>query len=627
MAKTQENTTFNYAQKQSNFQGNKGMKGAPTDTSVRMVSSKEKRSFSEILKTLRKLFTYIGKFKKTMYFGLTLAAASSILLMLGPNLVGQMTDVIKDGLATEIDMDEVSSIGCLLVLIYASSNIFGFLQQFIMAGMTAKICRKLRSDFIEQLNVLPISYFNTHIQGDILSCITNDIQTLRTGISRCLPGLTKSVAQFATCLIMMFITEWHLTISVLLVLLLGLIAVMSIMKFSQKYFDQRQTNLGALNGLIEEMYSGYQIVKMSLAKKKITELFDKGNEKLYASDYMSQFFSGIMAPMMSIIGNVAIFSVTVVGSILAINGEITFGAVAAFLLFCNYCTQPLTRISQYLSDLQAICAAAVRLFNFYEADAIKDEASITKTIDNPKGDIEFDHIKFSYPSNPEKIIINDFSAKIKAGQKVAIVGPTGAGKTTLVNLLMRFYDLNSGRILIDGIPTNEIKRENIHSMFGMVLQDTWLFDGTIRENLVYNMKDITNEKLFEVCKICGIYDFIITMPEAFDTKVSENLAISAGQKQLLTIARAMLQNAPMLILDEATSSVDTRTELDIQIAMDKLTEGRTSFVIAHRLSTIINANLVLVMNKGDVIEAGTHNELIEKRGFYFDLYNSQFQED
>ena len=401
---------------------------------------------------------------------------------------------------------------------------------------------------------------------------------------------------------------------------------MTIMKMSQKFFDQRQSNLGAINGLIEEMYSGYQVIKMSLAKKKVTDQFNEGNEKLYKTDYMSQFISGIIAPMMAIIGNVAILVVVVVGANLAISNVITFGAVAAFLLFCNYCTQPLTRITQYLTDLQGVCAAAVRLFAFLESDEMPNELLKEVEITEPKGEVEFSHVKFSYPSNPEKIIINDFSAKVEPGQKVAIVGQTGAGKTTLVNLLMRFYDVNSGEIKIDGIPISDLRRYNIHDMFGMVLQETWLFEGTVRENLVYNLEKVPEERIIEVCKTCGVYDFIATMPEGFDTKMSESLAISTGQKQLITIARAMLQNAPMLILDEATSSVDTRTELDIQLAMDMLTRGRTSFVIAHRLSTIQNANLILLMEDGDVVESGTHDELIKLGGKYFELYNSQFQE-
>lgn len=401
---------------------------------------------------------------------------------------------------------------------------------------------------------------------------------------------------------------------------------MMLMKFSQKYFDRRQNNLGSLNGYIEEMYSGYQVVKLTKAKKGVINKFNKGNEALYKTDYMSQFISGIMAPLMTVIGNVAILCVIVLGSIMTMDGTISFGAVAAFLLYCQYCTQPLTRITQYLTDLQSICAATVRLFDILESDEMPDESSKTKVIKDPRGKVEIKNVKFSYPANPKKIIINDFSAKIEPGKKVAIVGQTGAGKTTLINLLMRFYDINSGQIKIDDIDINDLKRENIHDMFGMVLQDTWLFEGTVRENLVYNLQDISDEQLTEVCKTCGIFEFINTMPEGFDTLLTEHVAISAGQKQLMTIARAMLQNAPMLILDEATSSVDTRTELDIQLAMDMLTMGRTSFVIAHRLSTIKNANLILVMKNGDVIESGNHSELIKKHGAYYELYNSQFQD-
>lgn len=624
MAKKTENKNFEYTQKTGHARDNKVMRGA--NSGGNMVSTKEKQNLKGIINTLSKLFNYVGKHKNILILGLILAAASSILLMLGPNLVGKMADLIQTGIYDVIDMSAISRIGIMLIALYGASNLFGFIQQYTMAGATAKICQKLRSDFVEKINKLPQSYFNTHIQGDILSCITNDIQTLRTGISRCLPGLTKSLAQFLTCIIMMLITEWHLTLCVYGVIFIGLIVIMTLMKFSQKYFDKRQSNLGSLNGYIEEMYSGYQVIKITQAKKKVIDKFDQGNESLYRNDYMSQFISGIMTPLMTVIGNLSIFCVIVVGAIMAMDGAITFGAVAAFLLFCQYCTQPLARIAQNLTDLQGVCAAAVRIFELLESEEMPDESHKTKTIENLKGSVEFKNINFSYPSNPNKTIINDFSANIEAGQKVAIVGHTGAGKTTLINLLMRFYDINSGKIKIDGININDLTRENLHNLFGMVLQDTWLFEGSIRENLVYNLDSISEEEMIEVCKTCGIYDFINTLPETFDTVVTENLAISAGQKQLLTIARAMLQNAPMLILDEATSSVDTRTELDIQLAMDMLTMGRTSFVIAHRLSTIKNANLILVMENGDVVESGTHDELIKKGGAYYDLYNSQFQE-
>ncbi len=398
------------------------------------------------------------------------------------------------------------------------------------------------------------------------------------------------------------------------------------MKRSQKYFDLRQNNLGSLNGYIEEMYSGYQVIKMTKAKDIVTKKFNEGNSALYKAEYMSQFISGVMSPLMTIAGSFSILIVVVVGCILTINSTISFGAVAAFLLYSNNCTQPLTRITQNLTDLQSVCAAANRIFDFLEAKEENfDEENCIK-ISNVKGKVSFENVVFSYPANTEKIIIKNFNAQIKPGQKIAIVGHTGAGKTTLINLLMKFYDINSGDIKIDDVSIKNISRRNIHEIFGMVLQDAWLFDGSIKDNLTYNMKNISEEQINEVCKVCKIYDFIKRLPDGLDTILTDQTKISNGQQQLFTIARAMLQNSPMLILDEATSSVDTKTELDIQNAMDNLMEGRTSFVIAHRLSTIRNANLILVIEDGDIVESGTHDELIKLGNKYFELYNSQFQE-
>lgn len=622
MATRYKHKVFDYAKAKGQNASYKQRDAGP----AKLTSDKKPNSTREMISILSKIFTYIGKYKKAIIAGLIMSALSSILTMLGPGLIGKIADLMQKGLTGEIDFSEISKISFMLIIIYALANLFTFLQQFTMATITAKICKKFRSDYNKKLNNLPASYFNTHTQGDVLSCVTNDIQTLRQGLSRALPGLTESIAQFITCLIMMLITEWRLTLCVYGVVFIGILAILIIVKKSQKYFDTRQNNIGSLNGLIEEMFTGYKVIKLTRAKEIVNTKFNEGNKILYYADYVSQFLSGIMTPMMTIIGSFAIMVVIVVGSNMTINGIISFGAIAAFLMFSNYCTQPLGRISQNITSLQGVCAAAKRLFEMFETEGLSDESHKTKEISSPKGKVEFKNVVFSYPSKPEKIVINNFSACIKPGQKVAIVGETGAGKTTLINLLMRFYEINSGQILIDDIPTLELKRENIHDMFGMVLQDSWLFEGSIKENLVYNMPDITEERLIEVCKTCEIYDWIMTCPVDFDTKISESNAISAGKKQLITIARAFLQNAPMLILDEATSSVDTRTERQIQTAMDKLTKGRTSFVIAHRLSTIQNADLILVIDHGDVVESGTHEELLKLGGSYAELYNSQFEE-
>jgi len=425
---------------------------------------------------------------------------------------------------------------------------------------------------------------------------------------------------------MMFVTEWRLALISLGVTLVGMVLTVLILSKSQRYFAARQKSLGELNGYVEEMYSGHEVVRISRANRKVGEKFDGLNKEVYDANWKSQFLSGIMQPMMNVIGNVAYVAVCVFGSILAINGTIEFGVIVSFILYVRLFTSPLTQIAQGMTNMQTVSASAHRIFDFLESEELSDESGKTEELPDVKGQVSFEHVRFSYPDAPEKIIIKDFSADVHPGQKVAIVGPTGAGKTTMVNLLMRFFEINGGQIRIDGVPIGNMKREDVHKLFGMVLQDTWLFEGTVRENLVYNMEGITDEQLERVCKACGLDKFVHSLPEGFNTVLSESTSISAGQKQLLTIARAMLQNAPMLILDEATSSVDTRTELLIQRAMDELTKGRTSFVIAHRLSTIKNADLILVMREGDVVESGTHKELMAKGGFYAELYNSQFEQ-
>lgn len=555
---------------------------------------------------------------------LLFAVASAVITIIGPDKVGEIATIMSDGLFGKIDLAAIAKIGVTLALLYCLSAALGFLQQYIMASVTLKMSYRLRGELSEKINRVPQTYFLGTSQGDILSRITNDVSTLQQGLTNSLPTIIAAVTQFLGCLVMMFVTEWRLALISLAVTLIGMAALAVIVKRSQRYFADRQKCLGELNGYVEETYSGHEVIKISRAGEKVKKTFDGLNVNVYNANWKSQFLSGIMQPLMSVIGNVAYVAVCVAGSVLAINGSIDFGVIVSFILYVRLFTSPLTQIAQGLTNLQTASASAHRIFDFLESEELPDESGKTAELKEVRGEVEFEHVRFAYPDAPEKTIIKDFSAKVSPGQKVAIVGPTGAGKTTMVNLLMRFFEINDGDIKIDGVSLKDLKRENIHDVFSMVLQDTWLFDGTIRENLVYNMPGITDERLEEVCKACGLDKFVHSLPDGFDTVLSESTSISAGQKQLLTIARAMLQNAPMLILDEATSSVDTRTELMIQRAMDELTKGRTSFVIAHRLSTIRNADLILVMKEGDIIENGTHDELMKKGGFYSELYNSQF---
>lgn len=581
---------------------------------------KKKNMFS----ALGKVFQYMKRSIPLIIFAMILAAFGAILTIVGPSQIGEITNLMEAGLYGDMDLAAIGRIGTVLAVIYGASALFTFVQHFIMATVTLNTSKKMRGDLAEKINRVPMSYFNSTAQGDVLSRITNDVQTLQQGLSNSMPTIISASAQFLGCLVMMFVTEWRLALSVLSVTFLGMVALMLVMSRSQRYFIARQENLGNLNGFVEEMYSGHEVLRISRAGRKVNERFQQLNKAVYDSNWKSQFLSGIMQPLMTVMGNIGYAVVCVVGAILTMNGTIPFGVIISFVLYVRLFTAPLTQIAQGMTNLQTASASANRIFELLETQELSDESHKDTTLAEVKGAVTFDHVHFSYPDTPDKVIIKDFSAQILPGQKVAIVGPTGAGKTTMVNLLMRFFEINSGSISIDGIPTSQLKREQIHKLFSMVLQDTWLFEGTVRENLVYNMDHITDDDLERVCKACGLSHFIHSLPEGFDTELSDRTTISTGQKQLLTIARAMLQNSPMLILDEATSSVDTRTEVLIQRAMDALTKGRTSFVIAHRLSTIKNADLILVMKDGDVIESGSHEALMAKGGFYADLYNSQF---
>lgn len=575
-------------------------------------------------KAIPRLTEYMRSQLGLIIAALVLAALSAVLTIIGPDKVGEIATIMSDGLLTGIDISAIARIGAFLAAIYVASALFGFVQHYIMAVVTLKMSYRMRGELSEKINRVPQAYINGASQGDILSRITNDVSTLQQGLTNSLPTIISAATQFVGCLIMMFFTEWRLALISLGVTLVGMVLTVLIMSRSQKFFAARQTSLGELNGYVEEMYSGHSVVRISRAGRKVGEHFDGLNAAVYDANWRSQFLSGIMQPLMNIIGNIAYVAVCVFGSVLAMNGTIRFGVIVSFILYVRLFTSPLTQMAQGLTNMQTASASAHRIFDFLEAEEMPDESGKTKQLTEVKGSVTFDHVRFSYPDNPDRVIISDFSAQVKPGQKVAIVGPTGAGKTTMVNLLMRFFDTDSGKITIDGIPISDLRRENVHSLFGMVLQDTWLFEGTVRENLVYNMEGITDERLNTVLAACGLDRFVRSLPDGLDTVLSESTSVSAGQKQLLTIARAMLQNAPMLILDEATSSVDTRTELIIQRAMDSLTKGRTSFVIAHRLSTIKNADLILVMKDGDVIESGTHDSLMAADGFYAGLYNSQF---
>lgn len=582
--------------------------------------------------TWGKLIAYCKNYMPAVVVALVLAAIGTVLQIVGPDKLKEITNEIMKGLPAlvngkqilgTIDLSAVKSIAFLLVAFYAGSTVLSFIQSYMMATITQKISKNMRTGISQKINRMPLKYFDKVSYGDVLSRVTNDVDTIGMTMNQSIGNLVTSITMFVGSAIMMFYNNWIMALTAIGSSIFGFVFMSIIMMKSQKYFVRQQNDLGAANGHVEEVYSGHNVVKAYNGGKEAKRIFENVNQNLFDSGWKSQFMSGMMMPFMAFIGNFGYVAVCVVGAALAMNGTISFGVIVAFMIYIRLFTQPLSQIAQAFQNLQRTAAASERVFEFFDEEELSDESQKAKRLENVKGDVEFRHVKFGY--TPDKTIIHDFSAKIRAGQKVAIVGPTGAGKTTMVNLLMRFYELDSGEILLDGIPESQVRRENVHEQFGMVLQDTWLFEGTIKENIIYCKQGVTDGQVIAACKAVGLHHFIKTLPHGYDTPLNDKANLSQGQKQLVTIARAMIQNAPMLILDEATSSVDTRTELLIQEAMDKLTQGRTSFVIAHRLSTIKNADLILVMKDGDIIESGSHLELLAQGGFYADLYNSQFE--
>ena len=575
--------------------------------------------------SLGKLGNYCKPYWAVMIIAVICDMLGVVTKLIGPNKISDITNKISAGLTGKMDIDGIVSICVFLVVLYLVGTVLSYITSLIMTIVTQKLNKGLRTNISKKINNLPIGYFHKTTTGDVLSRVTNDVDTIGTTMQSSITTLVSAVTMFVGSIVMMVYTNVVMAITAILASVIGFILMFLIMGHSQKYFAAKQKWLGAMNGHIEEVYSGHNIVKLFNGEAKEKEKFIKLNEKMCESDWKSQFFSGLMQPIMAFIGNFAYVAVCVMGAYLVMNDYTTFGTIVAFMIYVRLFTNPLAQMAQAATQLQSTAAASGRVFEFLESEEMEDEShkveSLPKSI---KGDVEFDHVKFGYTK--DKVIIHDFNEHVKPGQKVAIVGPTGAGKSTLVNLLMRFYEVDSGDIKIDGISTKDLTRENIHDLFGMVLQDTWTFEGSIRENLAYGKENVTDEQLDKVCKAAGLSHFIKSLPKGYDTTLDEKLNMSAGQKQLLTIARAMVEDAPMMILDEATSSVDTRTEIKIQEAMDKLTKGRTSFVIAHRLSTIKNADIILVLKDGDIIESGNHQQLMEQKGFYADLYNSQFEQ-
>ena len=568
---------------------------------------------------------YLAGLQFALLIAFLATIVSNIITVYGPTRIKEMTNIIASGLETSVDVVAVAAIGGFLAVIYVIGLLSNYLQAFLFTTAIQRFSERLRRAISEKINSLPLGYFDGHSQGDTLSRVTNDVDTAAQSLNQSLGTVLSSSLLVLAVLVTMFGMNWILALVTVVSTLIGFAFVSVFMGKSQGFFKSQQQDLAAVNGYVEEMYSGHNVVTSYNAIESTKEEFAKLNDRLYDSIWKSQFISGIMMPIMMFIGNFSYALVIIVGAALALNGHISIGIIVAFMAYVRIFSQPLSQIAQGITSLQQASEAMGRVFEFLAEEEMEDESHKERQLTDMKGQVVFDRVSFGY--TPERTIIHDFSATAHAGQKVAIVGPTGAGKTTIVNLLMKFYEIDKGSIRIDGVDTKDMKRSEVHDAFSMVLQDTWLFEGTIRDNLIYNQKGISDERVIEASKAVGIHHFIMTLPDGYDTVLDDTVTLSVGQKQLLTIARALLKDAPLLILDEATSSVDTRTEELIQKAMDRLMEGRTSFVIAHRLSTIRNADLILVMKDGNIIEQGNHDELMAQAGFYADLYNSQFTED
>lgn len=585
----------------------------------RGADEKPKNVKSSMLELLR----YLKPWYKPIVISLIFSLVGTLLTIIAPDKLADLTNNISDGLQTGIDMDLIIKSILIILAIYISANLVTCAASYIMITVMQKLAWSMRTSISQKINKLPLKFFDKVTVGDVLSRITNDVDTISSALNSSITTLVQAVVQFVGVTIIMFATSGRLALTAIGSSILGFVLMFFIVSRSRKYFRQQQQNLGDMNGHVEEMYSGHNIVRAYGATAQSKKEFDRINDNLYNSAWKSQFFSGMLMPLMGFVGNLGYVAVCIVGATLTMSGAIRFGTVIAFISYVKLFTNPLSQISQAVSSLMSAGAAGERVFGFLAEEEMPDDSGCTAHIDHVRGKVEFENVRFGYDA--DKPIIHDFSADIEPGQKVAIVGYTGAGKTTMVNLLMRFYELWSGQIKIDGVPVSEMRRSDVHAMFGMVLQDTWLLDGTYRENIAYGKPGVTDEQVEAACKLVGLDHYIKTLPKGYDTELNDRSSLSAGQRQLLTIARAMVENAPMIILDEATSSVDTRTEVLVQKAMDRLARGRTSFVIAHRLSTIRDADLILVMDKGDIVESGTHEQLLEKGGLYKELYTSQFE--
>lgn len=585
----------------------------------RGADEKPKNVKSSMLELLR----YLKPWYKPIIISLIFSLVGTLLTIIAPDKLADLTNNISDGLQTGIDMDLIIKSILIILAIYISANLVTCAASYIMITVMQKLAWSMRTSISQKINKLPLKFFDKVTVGDVLSRITNDVDTISSALNSSITTLVQAVVQFVGVTIIMFATSGRLALTAIGSSILGFVLMFFIVSRSRKYFRQQQQNLGDMNGHVEEMYSGHNIVRAYGATAQSKKEFDRINDNLYNSAWKSQFFSGMLMPLMGFVGSLGYVAVCIVGATLTMSGAIRFGTVIAFISYVKLFTNPLSQISQAVSSLMSAGAAGERVFGFLAEEEMPDDSGCTAHIDHVRGKVEFENVRFGY--DEDKPIIHDFSANIEPGQKVAIVGYTGAGKTTMVNLLMRFYELWSGQIKIDGVLVSQMRRSDVHAMFGMVLQDTWLFDGTYRENIAYGKPGVTDEQVEAACKLVGLDHYIKTLPKGYDTELNDRSSLSAGQRQLLTIARAMVENAPMIILDEATSSVDTRTEVLVQKAMDRLARGRTSFVIAHRLSTIRDADLILVMDKGDIVESGTHEQLLEKGGLYKELYTSQFE--